>query len=290
MTITEIYFKTYGANLLLKIERRSGSIKHYYHFILDLVWPCFQALQSRGISPVDLTHVCTSDDETINFKGHFREIFGIELSLNTTKILLAHLNPAVRTVRLAGFNSKRQEYYEEFENREALMASSSSLKVYLKDRFALANNTDQAFRIVLIERSKQVAEGGSSRRHISNQSELNEKVLNFGEAIGVEVEIVELADLDFPQQFALFNQSNSIIIAQHGAGLVNTIWAGEGMCVCEIEHLGRKHFANLCKDLGIEYHLLGNEFIKESRDEIVSVDATAIVDFLKTSLLKKIAH
>ena len=117
-------------------------------------------------------------------------------------------------------------------------------KVYelVREFFQVGNMGNSKGRRVFISRSK------ASRRKILNEMELIEKLSTFG------FEVISFEDLSIEESAELISNA-SHVIAPHGAGLANLVFANSGTKVLEFfsAHLSHEYW-NICEQRGLIYH------------------------------------
>ncbi|MEO0688446.1 MAG: glycosyltransferase family 61 protein, partial [Cyanobacteria bacterium J06649_11] len=190
-----------------------GNIDHYYHFVTDLVLPLYFLIQ--------LT------DETI----FFLESFGlytdriIDLFSDRVRIIsnpsLLQAERDIKTIDLYGMNPKctkvKHIEIERFRKRirdvYGIEADKIPRKIILVERLP----PDEYFI-----KSAKVKGSGTSRRSILNHASLSDRLKSMTKD---EYEFcnLQLEKLPWDKQIEYFHQA-CVVIAQHGAGLLNCIW------------------------------------------------------------------
>ena len=84
MKVSNLTVRSNGEGYPLRITRSSGRVNHYFHFIMDFVWPIFHWLDNDAGWLGDET-VTTSSMEPgpLYFDRIFLEIFGTTLQQGT---------------------------------------------------------------------------------------------------------------------------------------------------------------------------------------------------------------
>jgi hypothetical protein len=105
-----------------------------------------------------------------------------------------------------------------------------------------------------------ISRGKSGNRRAENEEELEDLLAKHG------FEKVILEELSFLDQVELFYNA-SAIFSQHGAGLVNIIFAQQGAMVLEFFETDfiNPCYALLSEKLGLQYRMLANPFYKQFR-------------------------
>ncbi|MFY0605786.1 MAG: glycosyltransferase family 61 protein [Cyclobacteriaceae bacterium] len=280
MKVTYISYKIENKSYLVKINRKSGGINHFYHFLLDFIWPFYYSMEFYGVAGGKVSSFFTNDEEALFFNDHFLQIFGTNIQKSNFQILRTRLLKSPLTI--VGFNSKRRDYYEIFLNEADFRLSQRRLREFMLLSLGIKQRHQQPL-VVLIERKGSVAGGGAARRAIVNHDELRHKLQASCDSSGVIFRNVELASMTFKDQIDLFGNDNITIIGQHGAGLVNMLWLNNSNgCIIELMGETKEHFKNLANDLGIEYHRVfckSNNVQALNREEIV-VDIEKVLNLI----------
>ncbi len=208
---------------LLRIENRFGSTEHYYHFILGYLAPLLLYYPDRRRGAVQLLRSCGPMDAHI-----------LALQLPDSRILprpewarrLSQQTEPVST--LHGLDSP--EFYD--------AATFTKLRGMV---FRLLNLEDVRGEdhLLFIDRGNSpdfyqsdAAESKTSanlRRSVPNMQAIADAVAGSGRA----VHLVRLEAASLPDQVRLF-ASSRVVVAQHGAALVNMLWMAPGGAVVEI--------------------------------------------------------
>lgn len=264
MKVTYLAYKVDNNEYMVKINRKSGGINHFYHFIVDLVWPLYHSMEQNNVHNKQIVSCVTNDKEAIYFVEHFKQIFGVPIRRNPMSILKRRFQHGTSMVTLDGFNSKRRDYLQVFDSVEDLRKSRNGLRSYLLGAFGIDTSLVTSRLVILIERKLSVAGGGAQRRSISNHKELKEKISIHCRLNKIDFQNVELSELSFEEQVTLFSGNNVTVLGQHGAGLIHLMWLGnsEKCRLIELSGEPKDHFKNLSNDLGVPYdHILCDEDI-----------------------------
>lgn len=239
----------------VRIERVGGNLDHYYHFIMDLAWPLHHWMESHGIGLRHVRTVRAGDPRSLFFSEHFREMLGIDLSpMDGWSRLRAGLMPS-KAVVLEGFNSRLRAYFRTFSGPEELRRSRDSFVAGIAARTMLPSERAAAPTIVLIEREAVASDRGASRRRIDGHAALAAMVQAYSEENGIRFLGLRLGGMRFQEQFRVLRQGPTILIGQHGAGLLNGLWMeGPGRAVVELAAEDNPaHFQHLYTDLAMPY-------------------------------------
>ena len=225
---------TAAARILLDLQHRHGSVEHYYHFVLGFMVPLLLRPQPpRGTSVV--VRSCGPMDAhllalglpwlTIIPKAAWRE-----------QQLAGH----VQVDQASGFDD--QDCYDP--------ASFQRVRDLLWQRIGVCDpSPDRA--VLLIKRGRspdyyqseavEIKASAELRRTVPNMPELEAR---FAQA-GWPVRTVELETAPLRDQVALFARSR-ILVAQHGAALVNMLWMAPGAAIIEINPLSPSEKLHPC--------------------------------------------
>lgn len=281
MKVTYLSYKIENKAYLTTINRRSGSINHFYHFLIDFIWPLFHSMQVYRVTGQRMSWCITNDKEAMFFGEHFSEVFGTNIRRNKFHILKSRLLHAGSPLTLVGFNSKRRDYYQVFKTEADFRESHRRLRAYILSALGI-RDTHQLPLVVLIERKASVAGGGAERRTIVNHHELQDSLQTHCKAKGLDFQNVELSSISFKEQVALFSRENVTIIGQHGAGLIHMLWLPQNGRLIELMGPTNEHFKNLANDLGICYHRI---YCKQddptvSQRELIYVNVNEVLNMI----------
>lgn len=165
------------------------------------------------------------------------------MNIATERVIELKKHPIVAVKRLLVDTSMARHWHHPCQevNTELVDYVKSSLSAYE------ANLVDRREK-----RNIYVSRNRSSRRHISNETELLECLKRFN------FEVVYLEELSIAEQISVFKNA-SVIVAPHGAGLSNVIFC-ENASVIEIfnPNYGTAGFRLLAQLVGSEYqHIMG---------------------------------
>jgi glycosyl transferase family 61 len=250
-----------GLTLHVTVEQCSGSVQHYFHFLLGFFVPLVDELSTTWSGrPVDevLVRSCGPFDRVIAELGDPRiRVLDPEQHRQLARAATAPLN----AVTIRGRDDPAAYDRATFGRvRDALRRLRE-----VQDETRLAEEAwrrDDA-RILLVERGpsppfyesqqSEVKGSGLERRSIPNFADLYASLRSdHGGCLSVRPETLPLA-----RQLALFGTAD-IIVAQHGAALANVIWARRGATVIEIypDDVRADFFRELAWCLGLRYRRL----------------------------------
>lgn len=229
----------------ITVSNRSGSVEHYYHFLLGLCVPIVEASVDLGIITArKAVRECGPLSPLLHDLG-----LNIEtIRRDTSTMLPTHLH-------LYGYDSQRHYASRPFSMfRNHVLAAEREIV------------GDESPNVLVIERGvphpfymSDLAErpgSGTTRRSIRNHAELVDCLGRYH----ANVVNVLLEDIPLGEQAALFSAAR-VIVAQHGAALANLIFCRPGIQVIEIG-LGRNdddHFRSLANVIGLRYTLCPQE-------------------------------
>jgi hypothetical protein len=262
----------------IEITRLGGNLDHFYHFILDLVWPMYEWAQREGHVPPEAGLIAL-DLKDLHFAPAMQALLGVDMEAAPAVLPEATGAP----VRLHGFNTKSGDHWNTFANagdfREARLRFVDAVAA------RMGHEAKAAPAVVLIKRKEETGDRGASRRSIQDHEGLAEAVQTWCGAQGLAFHDVHLEDLDILRQFALFHGGPVLLIGQHGAGLVNGVWMNDSRSAV-IELAGTDnppHFTNLFNDLGMRYarllcegsgdHMAGQRITVDHRALLTALDA-----------------
>lgn len=230
--------------------RGRGSVEHYYHFMVDLLLP-LQGVLSRCPPGVRVAVEAKGP-----FQARLAEIFGGQVDSAKT--------PSQDAQPLVGMNPRH------------VRLTPHEIQVFRQSMLQACGRPSEAQRlkrVLLIERGApegyflgeaDKSGGGALRRSITNHDEL-QRFLKQVARPQCEVVNVRLEQFTQAEQIHLFH-SAAVVIGQHGAGLVNTIWMQSGGYVVEITHEQHKdHFSRLSRLCG---HTHFGYYVAEAHAEV----------------------
>lgn len=208
--------------------------------------------------PIFVTNKLTSwQKETLKLMGHSKDYYVWDSVPTKVKTLIV---PAFR------------KYYDP-ETRAYKSASCTGIK-WVRDRI-LSN----------INLQDTVNTPSGERVYISRASAVGRKVVNEQELKSVLQErlgftFVQAETLTVSQQANLFNQAK-VIIAPHGAGLVNLIYS-ENSTIVELtgETLPTPAFAEISRGLGLKYGILSCKSVGKGWDSDIQVSVHHLTTLL----------
>lgn len=282
-------------NIHLSLLNKSGSVEHYYHFLLGFFIPLVLAhdrrLNSKGHFKIYIrscaimdSHVTTNlppDVIIIDKKAHEVIAFKSYAARQKMKNLVFD--------RIEGYDHPDSYDFDDFSRAKRILKKQLSSKIEAAkvefDKSRLVQSCP--LKIVLIYRqppdpfytlgSAEIKGAGSSRRSIQNFEQLSESLsTHFDYVIVTALENTSLA-----YQIALFEHAD-VIVGQHGAALANTIWCRPNTKLVEIYpcdlptkiHEGM-YFKKLAEKMQMDYCAVN----QEGRHSSVSIsDVISAID------------
>ena len=270
----------------LRIARSSGRVNHYFHFIMDFVWPIFHWLDNdAGWLGDETIAISSMEPGPLFFDRIFLEIFGITL-LQATLVdrLRFKFFDSTPRVELMGCNSRFRDYLTAFGSLSAARQSVETFRGYLHRRFHCSKGHPKT--IMLIERALGESRRGATRRSIINHNELKTSLETYCAQHRVMFRNIKLESMTFREQFELFSR-NGIVIGQHGAGLANAMWLTphQSSLVELADERSPDHFRNYCSDFEIDYIRLYLKAEESShRSGILRIDDKQVLEVVDRKL------
>jgi len=271
--------------------RHSGSIEHFYHFLLGVFVPLIYTLSNtwskeqftsiliRSCGPLDelIREIGDNRIKIIDKHEHERLRIAKEVGVSRGDVSPVAQHSPVRFSSIQGYDDPI--FFDCFKFRESQRILLNFDKIKYERTWLLQRWSAGGGRILLIQRGpshpfyhserSENKGSGQERRSIANHDELYRSLRrrHVG-SLNVMTEGLTLA-----RQIALFSLAD-IIIAQHGAALANTVWAKPTATVIEILpvncHSHYDFFFNLARCLGLRYHRVWQ------KDDHGDVDVAAI--------------
>lgn len=250
----------------------AGKRDHYYHFVLGVMLPLCNYLSKEGPAktPV-LVETCGPFDRILH-ELRLRRLIVTER--RSHQRLQRTLTPELAApVSLGGYDlhNPRTSLSTEIDHkairRAATWISKRLGKGVAKYQERLEADWTGSPRILVIDRAPPDPyyasalsirkSSGAQRRRIGNHAEMVAAIASgFGNCHNVLLEGKSLA-----KQIALF-QLADVVVAQHGAALVNTIWLRPDARVIEVaqeDRAPRPNFLQLAEALGFAHRFVGQD-------------------------------
>ncbi|MEO0800657.1 MAG: glycosyltransferase family 61 protein [Cyanobacteria bacterium J06642_2] len=213
-----------------------GKVDHYYHFIADLVLP-LQHLCDRAPN----IELAIEAEEVGLFAERLSQLFpqNIQILDTDSNVDRSSLN----AIELIGMNPKCVSTTTEVLER---------FKAYVCSKLEV-DLSGQPNKLLLIERlppdnyffsQTQIKGSGASRRSIVNHADLRALIEPMVQE-PLELCNVRLEKMSFEEQIYSFDKA-AVVIAQHGAGLINGFWMRPETVVIELNYDGlNNHFRTI---------------------------------------------
>ncbi len=214
-----------AGNVLLELHNRHGSVEHYYHFVLGFLVPLILRPQPlpgasvvvRSCGPMDAHLVALALPWlTVIPRQAWRE---------------QQLAGDVQVDRAWGFDD--QDYYDSasFQRARSVVWQRTGVSNPPPDRTVLLVKRGRCPDYYQSE-AVEIKTSANLRRTVPNMAELAARLAQDG----WPVRAVELENAPLGDQVALFARTR-ILVAQHGAALVNMMWMAPGAAIIEINPL-----------------------------------------------------
>ncbi len=281
------------SHLHLSCENRSGSVEHYYHFFLGYLYPlllAYEKLERKGAVKTVLVRSCALMDPHLHALG----LRKLQILPRAEHSALAG-TAGLAKVTVPGYDLPIFYEYHAIRRATRLLRRRLAAQVATASA-ALAPPVGQGPTILLIGRkapaayytsdAAEIAESGAQRRSIGNFAELANAI----RAVYPDTREVFLEDRSLAEQIALFQQAD-IVVGQHGAALVNTVFCRSRSALVEIYPRDlvqpnggyRNHFMRLAQILGLSYRRV---FQDSLHSEVSGAEVSRAIDDIlaKTSL------
>lgn len=179
----------------------------YYHWLLEVMPNLINAVKAYPDTKVLLPS---------GSPGYIREALALLFRDEFTSRLIVSDEP-VRVMRIAMTQFEEYPGFVRSQDIDTLRIAFLSEDAALSEQTALSSHPSRIY----ISRSR------TAKRSIGNEKDVEKALTEVG------IEIVYLEELAFEQQVRLFTSAD-VIIAPHGAGLANLVWAEPSSRVLEI--------------------------------------------------------
>lgn len=220
-----------------------GVPTHYAHLIKNAI--CL-LLKYKNIHNVDRMYLYVPS----NYNEKFKKV----------------INTILPFVRVISDKSIKYDIIHDTLNNEDLKV----LNIYSRNLFVNESLSKRKY-ILLINRGIDhsstkvdiIKDNGISRRSITNFDNLKNKLLKFSKNHNLELKHVVLENMSINEQIMLFKYA-TVIIAQHGASLVNTVWCTKCKLVIEynsFKNMWYKMFHQFSYEWIIDVHQSDHIFV-----------------------------
>jgi len=261
---------------ILKMDGLGGSTEHYYHFILGFVAPILMRLPRAPGQPGLLAKSCAVLDE------RFLELGVEDVVLLPGKIWLElEARGGYEVITLASLDRKlglRAATSGLFRQQVVLLRNEVYRRLKVRDlprRPGVLVIGRGAPPVHYLSATAEVGHSANLRRSIPNMDE----IVNLAAAAGLAAELFHLEDVTLQQQVTLFSAAR-VVVAQHGAALVNMLWMRPGGIVVEIMPPVVQHniFRKMAKCCGHHYFRVAQE------SPHAAVDPDAVISVLRRAM------
>ena len=270
----------------LVITRSGGHIDHYYHFIIDFLWPLHEWSYRHNYQFIfeSKSKFIALDPKATKFKQILEAVSSVSISKSFLASRIYNRIAFPVKSKIHGFNPNYRDYLKTFKKRSDAQDSLRRFREYIFKKLSVSTSLKTS--VLLIERRSEEKSGGALRRHIVNHEELKGQLMSYCVANNITFQNVDLAELDFKTQIELFHNSK-IVIGQHGAGLINAIWMlNANSKLIELEgNKQRKHFENFCVDFNIDYcRITGISEISSKNTENLHIQPELVIQEMEKYL------
>jgi len=249
---------TTNKNYIKVINKRLGGyLWHYGHFFHDCIIDEYNLLFNL---PIQNVIRLDNSEQSI---GTFNKIYETVIKKKNLEYKLDKFNKIYSKTKLI-IGYFQGPYPENYFN-----------KIYKYVISNFYNKNIRKYDIILIERDVQklkydiktlkidknktknkIISTGKNRRYIKNHDKLKNYLSN---KFNNKFKNIILEHLSFSEQITYFNNAK-IIIAQHGAGLVNLVFCKQNTKILEIEPIPVLVFKNMSNTKKLKYNSCKNEF------------------------------
>ena len=256
---------SYKQRTLLIADHWDGSVQQFYHFMFGYLFPLSLWILSHRNQPI-MVRDCGPMNVWFDALG---ETVDVEVVLPGSALHLLVGNRIDHAI-LKGLDNPNQF------DRKKLLAGASAICELLSMRETEnppgRSTTEATVTIVDRQSSEGFYHLVDSETHMSGserRSTPNIRKVDWAAFTGLNVQIVDLAQLCPQEQIGIVRESN-VLVGQHGAGLLHMIWMKPGSKVVEIEPPLPKEvkglFAGLAELLGHQYAVLPQESVHAQVD------------------------
>lgn len=266
--------------VVVRVLTVMGLRDHYAHFLLDFVIPLWMWLNQNGLENREDFTVYYWDGSIEKFRGIIDAFFKCKVMhvsllkepLNVEKVLLLGMESHNRRLMHVGL-----EHYHSNPKRLLSDLHEYTFKKLPVDILPVPN------KIVQVKREKTGENRGADRRSTANEDKLSEELQDLAKEKGLEFEEVFLAGKRFATQVELFANAK-VVVAQHGAALVNLFWMRKGSILFEYHWNNNEEYRKrqFCEFLGQPEHLHMEGL--EVEPKMVEAPVGAIVGLLRAKL------
>lgn len=235
----------------------SGHVEHYYHFVFDLILPLDSLFRKVSKDTV------FAFEDFGPFSEQLQKLFPGRIVIEEAsgkrrargKMDLIGMNPLGVVVKRNQIENLRHRVFKVL----GLTDVPNWNKILLIERMP-----PSAYYI----ESANIKGGGSLRRSIVNHEDLKTSLSRMVKD-QYAFENIQLETLPFVEQVKLFSEAK-VVIAQHGAGLANSIWMKPESVVLELNNdpFMRRHFSVISNLRKHSYH----SYLLERRHAVIDIE------------------
>lgn len=225
-----------------------GSVEHFYHFTVEYLLPLFERnLTRRIVGKGVVIRDCGPMNTWLDF------VFGPDAFIRIPRDEFAEVQPRRlwdKQIQLESFANEHGITIDQSRFHDVLTAfreqfmppPTAPASVTVLDR-----RTPPGF---YVDGRAEKPGGGNTRRSISNLDDLAKRISNYA-----PVNFVSFDDSPPSEQLAIIGET-SVLVGQHGAGLVHSIFMREDAPLVEFRVMHPSHtwFTNLNTGLGRACH------------------------------------
>lgn len=240
---------------MLIADHWDGSVQQFYHFMFGYLFPLSLWILSHRDQPI-MVRDCGPMNVWFDALG---ETVDVEVVPPGSALHLVVGNRIDHAI-LKGLDNPNR-----FDRQKLLAGASATCELLSIHEAAILPETSTSEPTVTIvdrQSSEYFYHLQGSETHMSGserRSTPNIRKVDWAGATGLNVQIVDLAQLCPQEQIRIVRESN-VLVGQHGAGLLHMIWMKPGSKVVEIEpplpEQVKGLFASLAELLGHQYAAL----------------------------------
>jgi hypothetical protein len=224
----------------------SGSVEHFYHFVLQYLLPLFELEMTKGVAGKgSIVRDCGPMNVWFDF------VFGPDAFSIVSRESFNNLSSRRlwdKQIELDTFANKNGLTVDATRFKEVLAAfrEKSVPPVLSADTVTvLDRRPPPAF---YLDGSAEKPGGGSTRRSISNLDQLSHKISET-----MNVSLVDFGEMSPASQLKVISNTR-VLVGQHGAGLVHSLFMNDDASVVEMKlEKSQDHFQILNEGLGRTY-------------------------------------
>jgi len=262
--------RKYRQRILLIADHWDGSVQQFYHFMLGYLFPLALWISSHPNKPI-MVRDCGPMNIWFNA---LHEGIDIEIVPPGGALHLV-IGNRIDHVILQGLDDPHRF------NRHKLLAGAAALVELLAPSHepASSHTFRTSHQVIVIDRQSNETfyHSDASETHMSGserRSTPNIKGVIWESLTDLDVRTIDFADVPPQEQIATMRES-SVLVGQHGAGLLHMVWMKPGSSVIEIEPPLPKEVRGLFAQLA---QCLGHKYISIEQDSVhADINATELM-------------